>query len=100
MLLLLPEEPLAGCETTAISRVLTTAGRAERTPVHVAAAASREVCHRLTPNLSGIEVLEKDTLGRCNITTVQLGKRRGQENDSVSVSAKLDEGAAAHVEGG
>ena len=56
--------------------------------------------HGLTPNLAGIKVLEKDTLRGCDVAAVQLGERRRQENDSVSVSAQLDEGAAAHVERG
>jgi hypothetical protein len=51
LLLLLPEEALAGCETAPVSRVLPAAGGAKRSPVHVAAAAAREVGHGLTPNL-------------------------------------------------
>ena len=100
MLLLLPEEALAGCEAAAVSGVLPAASGAKRSPVHVAAAAPREVGHGLTPNLAGIKVLEKDTLRGCDVAAVQLGERRRQENDSVSVSAQLDEGAAAHVERG
>ena len=92
------QQKIRWCEAR---HVLAGAGHAaDGAAIHVAGAAAREVSHWLTTNLAGIKILEKNSFSRRNVATVELGEGGGQQHDSVPVTAQLDEGAAAHVEGG
>jgi hypothetical protein len=77
---------------------LAAASDAECAALHAAdAAAAWEVRDWLATDLAGIKIVEKNPLGGGDVSAIELSERCGKKNNTIAISAKFDEGAAAHV---